>query len=208
MQTALNEAAKWLNDNRMVINPNKSNYIIIGHPKKTCQNSFNLHINNNPLTPCTNAKLLGIIIDDQLCWKNHVEFLLRKTAPKLGLLRRLRFNLPSDLLQNLYMAIIQPFIDYCISVWGSCNKTHKQLIQKIQNRAVRIVSGNYDFSVRSSTLIEKMGWMNIEERHKYFTLILMYKCSNNLTSDTISNLFCKPVSVHHSTRFASADNLF
>ena len=34
MQTALNEAAKWLNDNRMVINPNKSNYIIIGHPKK------------------------------------------------------------------------------------------------------------------------------------------------------------------------------
>ena len=35
MQTALNEAAKWLNDNRMVINPNKSNYIIIGHPKKT-----------------------------------------------------------------------------------------------------------------------------------------------------------------------------
>ena len=53
-----------------------------------------------------------------------------------------------------------------------------------------------------------MGWMNIEERHKYFTLILMYKCFNNLTSDTISNLFCKPVSVHnHSTRFASADNL-
>ena len=36
MQTALNEAAKWLYDNRMVINPNKSNYIIIGHPKKTC----------------------------------------------------------------------------------------------------------------------------------------------------------------------------
>ena len=116
MQTAVNEGAKWLNDNRMVINPNKSNYIIIGHLKITCQNSFNLHINNNPLTPCTNAKLLGIIIDDQLCWKNHVEFLLKKTAPKLGLLRRLRFNLPSDLLQNLYMAIIQPFIDYCISV--------------------------------------------------------------------------------------------
>ena len=69
--------------------------------------------------------------------------------------------------------------------------------------------GSYDFSVRSSTLIKKMGWMNVEERHKYFTLILMYKCLKNLTSDTISNLFCKPVSVHnHSTRFASADNLY
>ena len=39
-------------------------------------------------------------------------------------------------------------------------------------------------------------------------MILIYKCLNNLTSDTISNLFCKPVSVrNHSTRFASADNL-
>ena len=49
------------------------------------------------------------------------------------------------MLMLIYSSIIQPQFDYAITIWGyTCdNNLHK--IQRLQNRAARIVTGNYDY---------------------------------------------------------------
>ena len=107
---------------------------------------------------------------------------LNKLSPKPSLLRRLSFSLPSNILSCLYFSIIQQHLDYCISVWGSCSLTNFNKIQQVQNRAARIVTGIYDYSISCSTLIKKLGWMTMNQRYFYFTSILVYKCMNGFTS--------------------------
>ena len=124
MQHSLSSAATWLTNNRLVVNPSKSNFIVIGHPSKTYQLDFDLYLNNVKLPSCKSTKLLGIVIDDHLSWDDHIHYLLKKMSPKLGLLRRLSFTFPPDVLSSLYMSIMQPHIDYCISMWGSCSQTN------------------------------------------------------------------------------------
>ena len=42
----------------------------------------------------------------------------------------------------IYSSIIQPKFDYAITIWGyTCDKN----LQRLQNRAARIVTGNYDY---------------------------------------------------------------
>ena len=66
-------------------------------------------------------------------WKIHINELCKKLAPKIELLRRLRYKLPIDQLKTVYMyqPVVQPHFDYVITVWGyAANvKKHTALTQ-------------------------------------------------------------------------------
>ena len=171
IQDALSEASDWLRKNHLVVNTSKSNFITLGNPSRVDNLRLSLQLSDEYLPVSNSSKLLGVVIDYSLSFKDHVNSLLKKLAPKLGLLHRLSFTLPQNVLVSLYLSIIQPHIDYCLSVWGSCNKTTMNSIQKIQNRAARIVTICFDFNIRSIDLIRKFKWMTVEERCIYFTSV-------------------------------------
>ena len=81
MQHSLSSAATLLTNNRLVVNPSKSNFMVIGHPSKTYQLDFDLYLNNVKLPSCKSTKLLGIVIDDHLSWDDHIHYLLKKMSP-------------------------------------------------------------------------------------------------------------------------------
>ena len=75
----------------------------------------------------------------------------------------------------MYSSIIQPKFDYAITIWGyACdNNLHK--IQRLPNRAARIVTGNYDYvTARGTELVKRLEWMCVTQRRDYFMSILMY----------------------------------
>ena len=70
--------------------------------------------------------------------------------------------LPFDALKNLHTSIIDLYFRYCCSMWSVCGATEFQLLQKLQNRAARIITGsNYD--APSKPLLENLIWKTIEE---------------------------------------------
>ena len=73
---------------------------------------------------------------------------------------------------------MQPYFDYCDVVWGDCSKTRADKLQKLQNRAARIIS-RADYSIRSSDVLNTLEWSNLEERRKRHLLITMFKIFNN-----------------------------
>ena len=63
-------------------------------------------------------------------------------AKVIGVLRRLKSLLPHHVLVTAYKSLILPHFDYCSSVWGNLGKGLAQKLQKLQNRAARIITGS------------------------------------------------------------------
>ena len=64
--------------------------------------------------------------------------------------------------------MIQPYLDYSITIWGSNSKYLICLVQKLQNKAARAVTGNVDFNFSVSDMIKQLGWMNIFSKIQLF----------------------------------------
>ncbi len=64
--------------------------------------------------------------------------------------------------------VIQPHIDYCITVWSYAPDVHYiDKVQRLQNRAVRIVSGNYDWTIRGIDIVQLLNWQTVREKLFY-----------------------------------------
>jgi hypothetical protein len=84
--------------------------------------------------------------------------------------------------------VIQPNIDYAISVWGCTSQGNIDKIQRLQNYAARIIEKNFDYiNCRGLELVHKLGWMNVRERFFYFQTLLVYKCIYGLAPDYLTN---------------------
>ena len=146
LQYIINDTVTWIDQNKLIIYVEKSRCITIGSRNKTLKSIFDLTIKGPKLKQVTEVNLLGVNIDQNLTWNNHCAAISKKISKQLGLIKRLRAFLPLHIVYNLYFPLIQSHIDYCITVWGNCAKTHLSIIQKLQNRAARILTGKYDLN--------------------------------------------------------------
>ena len=115
------------------------------------------------------------------------------------MLRFCKSFVSQDTLKMIYNALILPQFDYCSLVWSNCSETLKLDLQKLQNRASRVITGdNYD--VRSKQILLKLGWKTLKQRQKN----LMEKYMSNIVNDNcpeiIGNLFEKCNSCDYSLR--------
>ena len=94
----------------------------------------------------SDLKYLGLFITSNLSWDKQIIEQARGINWKLVQLKRLsKIGCSSNLLLQMYWTFIQPKIDYGISLWGCTNKKNLNKIQRLQNRAARIILNNHDF---------------------------------------------------------------
>ena len=90
----------------------------------------------------------------------------------------------------MYTGIVEPQLSYCCSVWGCCSESKINVLQKIQNRAARIVTNSlYDAS--AAPLIQNLGWPTISNLIRKETATLTYKSLNSLAPAYMRKLFTK-----------------
>ena len=87
------------------------------------------------------------------------------------------------------MATIQSQIDYCISVWGYFSDVNCKILERLQNRAARIISDPFAWNVRGIDIVKDLGWLNVCQRRNYFTAITVYKSLVGLQLSYITDLF-------------------
>ena len=119
-------------------------------------------INGTELEVFSKIKNLGVLLDNSLDWKDQVQAVSLQVSRELGILKHAKIFLPFSALTSLYTSIVEPHFRYCCSVWGCAGTTEINWLQKLQNRAARIVT-NSSFDTPSNKLIEKLGWETINE---------------------------------------------
>ena len=145
MQNGLNELSTWYNDNRLKINIDKTKVLLF---KSSSSDNLNIFIDDTQIEQVKSIRYLGVEIDEILSWRPHVNQLCKAlsfTVHTLGTFGRLRKFLNSNLLSILYKAIIQSCLDYCCSVWGNCCSSYRFGLIRLQKRAARFVTGDFDF---------------------------------------------------------------
>ena len=111
-----------------------------------------------------------------------------KVSRAIGFLKHAKKFLPGVTLENLYTGFVEPHFRYCCSVWGCCGSSEIKQLQKLQNRAARIVT-NSSFDSPSRPLIERLGWKTIEQLISNESKTMVFKSLNDLAPQYLSSLF-------------------
>jgi len=120
---------------------------------------------------------LGLCIQNNLKWDSQIQKICRSVSHKLFLLNKLRKFMNKELLNKIFLTHIRPCMEYGISVWGHCSESNKVKLRRLQHRAARIITSNFDFvNVRGHDLVKQLGWQTLEQRRDYYIASLMHKC--------------------------------
>ena len=114
--------------------------------------TFNDHdlsvtVNNEPVRQVKYTKSLGVFLDENLTWRKHVEDIVRKVSSGIGALKRIRGLIDQETAIKAYQGFIEPYFSYCAPVWDGIGDTLCDKLQKLQNRAARVITrSSYDTS--------------------------------------------------------------
>ena len=93
-------------------------------------------------------------------------------------------------LEILYSGLVEPHICYSWLVWGFSGVPDTSQLQKLQNRATRIVTGS-GFDTPSQPLIKELGWKTVDQLITSETNIMVYKSLHELAHKCMCNLFTR-----------------
>ena len=147
----------------MVAHPEKTKYMIIGTRQKLsrCEEcALTLFFDDRKLEQAQEECLLGLDIDPILSWSNHVANLRKELLNCVAVLARIKKFLPIKYRIILFNASIKPILEYCVSVWASCNVGLLADIFKVQKRCARLIL-DAPFRARTLPLFYKLGWLPI-----------------------------------------------
>ena len=93
-------------------------------------------IDNRSLTIVRSYKLLGLWFDDDLKWRTYMEYIIKKGAKRLYLLKILKsYKAPKEALKRLYIAVVRSAVEYEAQIWnGNLTKEQFKDIERIQKR--------------------------------------------------------------------------
>ena len=159
MSKDLKGIASWLSTNRLTLNVLKTDFMVIGSRQRVAslEEDIALSLLDTELEKVNSVKCLGLDIDEYLTWDNHMLSIRQKVTRNLGVLRRVKPFLKTENLIVIYRSIIEPYFTYCCIVWDSISETQIVNLQKLQNRAARIITGA-SYLQRSSDVLCALGW--------------------------------------------------
>ena len=139
-QTILDGIMLWCARNNMSLNPRKCKEILVCFWKNN-PNFPSLTVDDQPIEVVKSAKLLGVIVNEDLKWNDHVDYIVKKSAKRLYMLRLLkRARCDTKTLISVYFSCIRPILEYSAQVWHySIPEYLSKELERIQSRALKII---------------------------------------------------------------------
>lgn len=191
----------WFKANKLALNLTKTNYILFRSRKRRVPLTLPpLFIDDVPISQLHDVKFLGVIINEYLDWAPHISALSKSIARSVGILRKLKFVLPCNVLKIIYYALIHSYMNYCNHVWGNTYISHLSKIHILQKKSMRIISKS-NMNSSSGPLFKKLNILPIQKMIVLNSLIFMYLIKNKMFPEKYCNIFVQNFNVHsYSTR--------
>jgi len=129
----------WLRANKLSLNYNKTNFMLLTSRKHNPA-SFKITINNHTISPEDNLKYLGILLDNKLSWKPHVQKVKTQLSRACGIIPKLKHYTSPPVLKVVYNSLIHPYLNYSVLNWGRASNATIQPLIKLQNKAIIIIN--------------------------------------------------------------------
>ena len=182
LENAAETLLKWFKDNQMKANPDKYHLLV-----NNSKDSYQINIGNETITSSKCEKLLGIKIDHELNFNEHVTSLCKKASQKLNALSRLASSMTFDQRKLILNSFIISNFSYCPIVWMFHSRKLNERINYIHERALRIVYR--DFKSSFQELLVKDNSVTIHQKNLQKLVTEIYKVKNNLAPELMKEVF-------------------
>lgn len=209
INSVLRSLNKYLKMNKLKLNVNKSKAMIITTPYKYNQisnNQISIEINNEQIEIVKEIKYLGFMLDNHLLFSGHFEYIKKKILKKLYFFSRVSQHLSLNSRITVYKTIIQPHFEYCPTLLYFFDFNKMSQLQKLQNRAMRIIL-RCNRMTPISMMLQTLDLLKVERRLYYLVMTYIYKMINNL----LPTYFCEYITFAngiHTYNTRSQNNLY
>ncbi len=179
LQSCLSSVQRWMLANKLKLNPDKTEFLLIGHEqqRKKYLSNFPIQLMDVPTASSKSARNLGVVFDQNFNLRSHVSMICRSCLYHIRDLRRIRRHLSLENAKTLASALVTSRLDYCNSLLHGIAEKDIMKLQRIQNRLARVVTKSPRFT-RSIPLLRSLHWLPIKFRCQYKICVLSYKALN------------------------------
>ena len=171
----------WFKDNSMKANPNKYHLLSTG-----C-NKTQIRIGNAIVSSSNCEKLLGVKIDSKLNFEEHVESLCKQASKKINVLSRLASTVTFDQRKLIMNAFITSHFSYCPVVWMFHSRKLNNRINRLHERALRIVYKDYTSSFEE--LLNQDQSLTIHQKNLQKLVTEVYKVKTGIAPAIMNDVF-------------------
>ncbi len=209
LQEDLVNLKDWFDFNKLTLNLKKTKFLQFSSSRKKPDfKDVKISLDQESVERVEVFKYLGVWLDEKLNFSEHIHQISKKVNKRLGLLMRIRKNITKDTALMLYKSLVVPHLEYCDVIWDTCAGILKDKIQKLQNRACKIILKTKK-QAHTNDIHSKLRLWKLSERRRFHTACLAYKCKHNPQPTYLSNLYQQVNQIHqHNTRQASNRDLF
>ena len=152
---------------------------------------------------CNRLKYLGVLLDQHLSWKYHINHDAKKVSKTIGIISKARFFLSSKSLLSLSKTLVYPYLNYRNIAWCSTYPSNLNRILNLQKRIVRIICGT-EFLAHTAPRFRTLKIRDIFNINTFLVAGFMYSYHNNLLPHTFNITFVTNRHVHtYNTRNAN-----
>ena len=164
VQNSLNCAANWANIWRMLFNIIKCHHLHIGTHDRGIKYTMSSNNREIELEKVDSEKDLGVIIDKNLTFRDHINSKVNIANRNLGIIFRTFTFIDEEIFLNLYKSIVRPHVEYATPIWSPLYKKDKIIIENIQRRATKLVDSCKNLSYPER--LRKLGLPTLEYRRE------------------------------------------
>ena len=177
MQSYLNEITQWTDQNLVLLNEEKSNYIIFSRSKSDFATRLNM--NNINIDRMSVVKVLGVWLQEDLGWDTNTKEICKKAFSRVSVLSKLKYaGICTEDLITIYILFIRSLTEYCSVVFSaSLTQKQSQKIEAIQATSLRVILDvNY---VSYGAALEMCALDRLSTRRSRRQLSFARRCLNN-----------------------------
>lgn len=186
-QQDLKELEKWADKWKMQFNIKKC-FVMNITLQKTRLTKFQYYMKGELLQLTDATVYLGITISANLSWNKHIDTMTSKANRVLNFLKRNLKKCPKQIKEKAYTTYVRPITEYASTVWDNNAKGNIDKIEKVQRRAARFVTGNYERQASVTNMIQTLGWPTLQQRRHFTSLVMFYKVSHQLVAIPVTML--------------------
>ena len=136
MNDQLKLLGEWFLANRLTLNSEKTKYMLFKPTNRQVIPNITIKINDNPIERVKSIKYLGLILDENLDFKEHIMEVIKKVRKKIPAIIKTKYALNLDSKIKLYYAFVYPILLYGANIYGNSNKTYIKKLEKCQNKII------------------------------------------------------------------------
>ena len=186
MKIELLTVKKWLDVNKLSLNlgKDKTKFMVFDNAKQ-CDK---ISIGDIVIDECKTKKYLGLIVDNELKFNKHIDYIKTKIGKRIGAMYRCKSLLPIKYRKMFANSLVLPIFDYLDIIYNKATKT-KLLDLDILYKKVAKIALDVPKTESSIQVYKDMNWLPLHLRRQLHLATYMYRIINNVSPSNSMNKF-------------------